>query len=62
MLIVYPGFLNKKMIEQQNILNYIEVENLIQRFNSGESFLYNRIWCLIILNKFLFENESLFNK
>ena len=55
-------FLNKKMIEQQNILNYNEVENLIQRFNSGESFLYNRIWCLIILNKFLFENESLFNK
>ena len=55
-------FLNKEAIEQIGILNYKEVENLILRFYNGEKFLYNRIWCLIILNKFLLKNGLQLNK
>ena len=55
-------FLNKEAIEQIGILNYKEVENLILRFYNGENFLYNRIWCLIILNKFLLKNGLQLNK
>ena len=55
-------FLNKEAIEQIGILNYKEVENLILRFYNGEKFLYNRIWCLIILNKFLLKNGPQLNK
>ena len=55
-------FLNKEAIEQIGILNYKEVKNLILRFYNGEKFLYNRIWCLIILNKFLLKNGPQLNK
>ena len=51
-------FLDKKTLNYIGILNISEVENLIQRFRNGENYLYNRIWSLIILNKFLLKNES----
>jgi asparagine synthase (glutamine-hydrolysing) len=49
-------YLNKNIIEELGVLNYNEVENLIHSYNQGENYLYNRIWCLIILNKFLSQN------
>ena len=45
--------LNKSNIEYYNIVHYNFVEKLINRFQNGESYLYNRIWSLIILFKFL---------
>jgi len=46
-------FLNRTIVETYNIANYNVIENLILRYRNGESYLYNRIWSLIILFKFL---------
>ncbi len=46
-------YLSKEMIEQHAVINYPEVKKLLQRFNAGEEYLYNRIWNLIILQQWL---------
>ena len=46
-------YLKKDLIEENNIFDYITIQNLIHRFYKGETHLYNKIWSLIILNKFL---------
>lgn len=45
--------LNKIEIESYGIINYSVVENLKKRFFEGENYLFNRLWVLIILQKFL---------
>ncbi|MBM77814.1 MAG: asparagine synthase (glutamine-hydrolyzing) [Crocinitomicaceae bacterium] len=46
-------YLNKDIIMNQGILNYKEIEKIKVRFKNGETYLYNRLWSLIILNKFI---------
>ena len=46
-------YLNKDIIEHQKILKYSEVKKLVENYLKGKRFLYNRIWNLIILNKFI---------
>ena len=49
-------YLNEEVINEINLLDYSVVSNIKKRFFEGESYLYNRIWTLIVLNKFLKEN------
>ena len=46
-------YLSKINIEETGILDFKFVKQLIYRFKNGESYLYNRLWSLIILQKFL---------
>ena len=46
-------YLNKGVITEQGIFNYNEIEQLKLNFSQGANYLYNRIWTLIILNKFM---------
>ena len=46
-------YLTKSAIEQTNFLNYQYINEIILRFNKGEDYLYNRIWSLINLQKFM---------
>lgn len=46
-------YLREDMVVSTGVLNFKMVKSLIERFENGESYLYNRIWCLIILQKFL---------
>ncbi len=46
-------YLNKEVITEQGIFNYNEIEQLKLNFSQGANYLYNRIWTLIILNKFM---------
>ena len=46
-------FLNKELIQEQGIMDYKYVSELKNRYFNGEDYLYNRIWALIILNKFI---------
>ena len=46
-------YLSKEMVEQHAVINFPEVKKLLQRFNAGEEYLYNRIWTLIILQQWL---------
>lgn len=46
-------YLNASIINKHGVVNYQEVEQLKKRYFLGEDYLYNRIWLLIILHKFL---------
>ncbi len=52
-------YLNEYTINKFSVVNYKKVENLIKQFRSGKTFLYNRIWLLIVLHKFLLKNEEI---
>lgn len=52
-------YLNSDIIARYNIVNYAEVQKLIKKFNAGHGYLYNRLWALIVLHKFLVKNERM---
>lgn len=45
------NYLDKGTIQQAGFVKFNVVEKLIQRFLSGEDYLYNRIWSLIVLHR-----------
>ena len=47
------NYLNKEIITEQGVFNYSEIEKLKFNFNHGADYLYNRIWCIILFNRFL---------
>jgi len=50
-------YLTKSAIEQTNFLNYQYINEIILRFNKGENYLYNRLWSLINLQKFMLNHS-----
>ncbi len=52
-------YLNNDIIARYNIVNNDEVQKLIKKFNAGHGYLYNRIWALIVMHKFLVKNERM---
>jgi asparagine synthase (glutamine-hydrolysing) len=50
-------YLNKDIIEQFNIVRYDAVEKLKRDFFFGRQYLYNRLWLLIILHKWMKEKS-----
>jgi len=48
--------LSKEIVEKYNVVDYTSVDNLIKKFLAGENYLYNRIWLLVILHKWLKKN------
>ena len=46
-------YLNPVVIRKFGVVSSEQVQILIKRFNNGENYLYNRIWTLILLHKFL---------
>jgi asparagine synthase (glutamine-hydrolysing) len=53
---LFDDYLSKRVIDNFGIFNYNEVKLLISRFNSGEDYLYQRLWLLINLNMWLDKN------
>ncbi len=51
-------YTSKEIIEKHNIVHYSRVQILKQQYLEGQTFLYNRIWLIIILHKNL---EKYFN-
>ncbi|NUM50707.1 MAG: asparagine synthase (glutamine-hydrolyzing) [Flavobacteriales bacterium] len=49
-------YLNESIINKLGVVKYSEVEQLKKRYLLGEDYLYNRIWMLIVLHKFLEKN------
>lgn len=49
--------LSKEIIEKYKIINFESADLLIKRFLKGKSYLYNRIWILIVLHKWLQKNN-----
>lgn len=52
-------FLSESVINRFKIVNYREVKKIVTKFKLGEDYLYNRIWLLIVLHKFLIKNADL---
>jgi asparagine synthase (glutamine-hydrolysing) len=49
-------YLNEKVIQQFGIVKYEEVKKILFLFNNGHDYLYNRIWLIIVLHKWLVKN------
>ena len=49
-------FLNEQIVKNFNVVQYDVVRDLLNRFKSGEQHLYNRLWVLTVLHKWLREN------
>jgi len=49
--------LSKETIEIYGIVSFNEVSSLTERYYKGEDYLYNRIWLLIVLHKWLKKNN-----
>jgi asparagine synthase (glutamine-hydrolysing) len=49
-------FLNKEVIEHFGFVRWEVVHQLLLKFKSGEHHLYNRIWVLIVMHKWMKEN------
>ena len=52
------NYTSKRIIEKYNFLNYYAVEELKNRYNSGQDYLFNRLWVIIVLHWWLEENCS----
>lgn len=50
-------YLSKQAIEEIGVFNTEYVQELKKRFFGGEDYLYNRLWTIIILQKWLKENH-----
>jgi asparagine synthase (glutamine-hydrolysing) len=46
-------YLSEEEIEKTGLFNFSFVQSLINRFMNGEEYLYNRLWALIIIQRFL---------
>jgi asparagine synthase (glutamine-hydrolysing) len=51
-------FLTKEKIEETDVFKYSYVQDLQERFFSGEEYLYNRLWAMIIIQKFLLNQNG----
>jgi len=49
----FMDYLNENNLNKTGIFNETFVKELIKRFMNGEDFLYNRLWVLIIIQKYL---------
>ncbi|PCH92408.1 MAG: asparagine synthase (glutamine-hydrolyzing) [Bacteroidetes bacterium] len=52
------NYLSQDVVEAFAVVKTSAVKDLLKRFNNGQTFLYNRIWSLIILHKWLSENSN----
>ena len=50
-------YTSKQIIEKYNIVQYQQVFQLKQQYNNGVSYLYNRLWLIIVLHWWLEENN-----
>ncbi|MDD4150174.1 MAG: asparagine synthase (glutamine-hydrolyzing), partial [Bacteroidales bacterium] len=50
-------YLNESVIKEFNFVEFKEVSRIVNLFKAGHDYLYNRIWLLIILHKFLIKNK-----
>jgi asparagine synthase (glutamine-hydrolysing) len=49
-------YLSKEALESTGIFHPESVRRYIMRFRKGENYLYNRLWCLIVLQKWLIDH------
>lgn len=53
---LFDQYLNDDLIEQVGIVNPEYIHELLYKFRAGKDYLYNRLWVLIVLHKWMKEN------
>lgn len=51
-------YLNEETVTECDAVNFYKVKLLVARFEKGEDYLFNRIWVLILLHRWLKENSK----
>lgn len=51
-------YLHPQVIERHKVVNAEKVKSIINKFENGNNYLYNRIWVLILLHKWLEEHAG----
>jgi asparagine synthase (glutamine-hydrolysing) len=54
----YLNYLSEEKLRETKVFNPAFVKDLLNRFMGGEDYLYNRLWAIIIIQKFLSKNRS----
>lgn len=52
-------YLNKEIVEKHHVVFYAKVDELITRFMKGESYIFQRLWALILLHMWLEKLDNL---
>ena len=52
------NYLSESITEEIDLFNYNYIVDLKNRFSKGETYLYNRLWTIIILHKWLQKNNT----
>ena len=51
-------YTSKQIIEKYNVVHYQQVLHLKQQYSNGVTYLYNRLWLIIVLHWWLEENNA----
>jgi asparagine synthase (glutamine-hydrolysing) len=52
-------YLSESKIKEGGVFNYRQVENLKKRFFNGENYLYNRLWAIILVQRWILNSSVL---
>jgi asparagine synthase (glutamine-hydrolysing) len=52
------NYLSEEAIARHQILDYEKVQQLVKKYISGDNYLFNRIWAMIVLQKWLSKNHG----
>jgi asparagine synthase (glutamine-hydrolysing) len=59
---IVEEYLNEKAISESGILKWSEVNSILTKWRSGQNHLYNRIWLMVLLQKWFTDNHQLTRK
>ncbi len=51
-------YLSEEVVVKCGAVKFEKVKSLVARFDKGEAFLFNRLWVLILLHRWLFNHQS----
>ena len=51
--------LNQETVETTGLINWTSVQELLNKYRAGQDHLYNRVWLLILLHKWMKQNQHI---
>jgi asparagine synthase (glutamine-hydrolysing) len=51
-------YLNEEVIMECGLVDYVSTHTLIHKFERGDNTLYNRIWALVLLHRWILEFKT----
>lgn len=54
-------YINQNTIERWNVLNWNSVKTIKEKYLSGETYCYSKLWLIIVLHQWFEKHETIFN-